>query len=242
MASIGIIGYGDFGKLVADVMGGTHTIKAYSRNNAKVPDNIRAAFEEVCACDYVVPTIPLRAYDTVLAEVAKHIGPQTVLVDVCSVKVNPAERVKKHLPDTPLVATHPLFGPQTIQNGIAGHVFVLCDDVSDATQSDKLADFALSLGLDVVRMTAQEHDEQMAQVHALTFFVARTLLNMGVSDVALHTPSFGKLLGLIELERSHTQDLFETIQLGNPFASKIRQAFLDEATKIATQLDAEDRL
>lgn len=240
MTSVGIIGYGDFGQLTAGSLKDTLSVKVYSRNSEKVPEELRASLEEVCACDYVVPTIPLGAYDTVLSEVARHIGVQSVIVDICSVKVKPVEFIKKHLPSNKLVATHPLFGPQTVENGLQNLTFVVCEDVSDPGQARIVTDFAAELGLKVVSMSAEQHDREMAQVHALTFFVARTLLNMNVSDVELKTPSFEKLLSLIELERSHSQELFDTIQGGNPFAGEIRHAFLAEATRLAAHLDAED--
>jgi prephenate dehydrogenase len=242
MKTIGIIGYGDFGRLMAEQLQNKLIVRVYSRTSSNVPESVRATFEEVCACDYLVPTIPLGAYETILPDVAKRIKPGTVVIDICSVKVRAVELIKKHLPESPLVATHPLFGPQTIQHGLQDLTLVVCDDVSNTNSTDDVVDFANSQGLHVIKMSAEEHDRQMAQVHALTFFVARTLLSMNVSAVSLKTPSFEKLLSLIELERSHSQELFDTIQAGNPFASEVRQAFLAEAVKLATHLDTEDTL
>lgn len=240
MTTVGLIGYGGFGELIAQTLEGKAEVKVFSRTIAKVPKHLRAELADVCACDYLVLSIPLGSYRAVLADVAQHITPNTVVIDVCSVKVKPSEIIKELLPNSPLVATHPLFGPQTIQNGMDNLTFVICDDVSAEQPADVVDDFATTLGLKVVRMTAQEHDKQMAQVHALTFFVARTLLNMDVAAVSLKTPSFEKLLSLIDLERTHSQELFDTIQIGNPFASDVRHAFLREATRIANHLDEED--
>lgn len=240
MTSIGIVGFGSFGELVARTLQGTVDVKVSSRTMSKVPEQLQATLEEVCRCDYLVLSIPLASYRTVLAEITKHIDPQTIVVDVCSVKVKPVEIIRELLPDNRLVATHPLFGPQTTENGLAGHVMVLCDDVSDKEATQAVADWSQSVGLEVKHMTTAEHDQQMAKVHALTFFIARALFGTDFSDVTLKTPSFERLLNLIELEHNHSRELFETIQLGNPFAEETRQQFIRHAQALAQDIVASD--
>lgn len=62
----------------------------------------------------------------------------------------------------------------------------------------------------------------MAQVHALTFFVARGLENMDLPEVPFMTPSYQQVLDLIKLDRAHSAELYNTIENGNPYTAKMR--------------------
>ena len=237
MTTVGLIGYGSFGELVAQILDGRATVKVTSRTLSKVPERLRASMAEVAACDDVVISVPLGSYRTVLTELAQHITPDTVVVDVCSVKQIPCRLITELLPNNKLVATHPLFGPQTTTDGLEGLVMVVCDEESDAEEARNLSEFAESLGLEVVHMSAEEHDREMAKIHALTFFIARGLFGMDIEDFRLKTPSYKRLESLIELERNHSEELFETIQLGNPFAESVRRGFVRDIDKLACEIE-----
>lgn len=234
--TVGLIGYGSFGELVARMLQDHVQVKVSSRNSDKVPVHMRASLEEVAACDYVIPTIPLSAYKSVLGSLASCISPTTVVVDICSVKVLPSQLITELLPHNKLVSTHPLFGPQTVADGFDNLTMVICDEESDASEALVVDAFCKRLGLRVVHMSADEHDKQMAKVHALTFYIARGLFGLGLDHVDLKTPSFQRLESLIQLEHSHTSDLFETIQLGNPYAAEIREQFLRSLQKLDTEI------
>lgn len=242
MKTVGLIGFGSFGELVARVLADKAMVRVFSRTISKVPEQLRASLEEVAACDYLIISVPLGSYRTVLAEVAKYIAPDTVVVDVCSVKVIPARIIKELLPDNKLVATHPLFGPQTVQDGLGGHVMVLCDDVSDGAELEKVDELSQSLGLTVQRMTAAEHDRQMAHVHALTFFIARGLFGTDFDSITLKTPSFKRIESLVELEHNHTTELFDTIEAGNPMAGEVRQRFMQSLRQLSDDIDKQSEL
>lgn len=242
MKSVGVIGFGNFGGLLVDVLGDKFELKVYSRTISKVPVQYRATLEQASKCDYLILSIPLSNYREVLSQVSKYIETDTVVVDICSVKTIPSKIVRELLPNNELVSTHPLFGPQTVKNGLEDLVVVFCDDYSDKVQAEKLKTFCRGLGLDVREMTAEEHDKQMAKVHALTFFVARGLMDFDVDSVSLKTPSFGNIESLINLERKHTYDLFETIQLGNPYSAKVRTQVIEEFKKLDDKLSSTDKV
>lgn len=81
-------------------------------------------------------------------------------------------------------------------------------------------------------MSADEHDRTMAQVHALTFFVAHSLREMNLPTPQFMTPSYRELLDLVELDKRHSSDLYNTIQNGNPYAAGMREAFIACAQEI----------
>lgn len=232
MKSVGIIGFGSFGAFLAEKLEPFVSVHISSRRPESVPERWRATLEVAAQCDYVIPSIPLDTYESVLTHIKPLLAPQSVIVDVCSVKVKPVEIIRHILPQTRLVATHPLFGPESAAHSLANHTFVVCPDASDPDTMAEISLFAHSLGLHVVSMTTDDHDKEMALVHALTFFIAQGLLDMRLADVTLQTPSFGRLLKLAELEQNHSPDLFRTIQSGNPYAVSVRRRFIDTLTQI----------
>lgn len=238
MKTIGIVGYGEgsFGQLLANNLSQVFTVKVSSRNPESVPKQWRAELAEVAQCDVLIPSIPLSVYEQFLTSISPLIAAHTIIVDVCSVKTQPIAIIKRILPNQPVVATHPLFGPQSAERGVYGHTLVMCPDVSTPEPYSQFKKLASQVGLRVVEKTAEEHDREMAVVQGLTFFVARALLNSGIHDMTLHTPSFKKLLSLAELESHHTDDIFRTIQKGNPYTAEIRAAFVREVDSLNNEL------
>ncbi len=235
--TIGIIGFGSFGKFLAEKLSSHAVVKVYNRRER--PTTWQASFEEVAACDYVVLAVPLDAYVETLERLAPVMPPSSVAVDVCSVKEWPVKLIRQYLNEQPLVATHPLFGPESAGASLDGHTIVLCPEVSDAEPYAKVKRFAEKLKLRVVELSLEAHDREMAVVQGLTFFIARALDYMKLHGQQLSTPSFERLLHLAELEQHHSAELFRTIQQGNMRTQAVRQAFLAAARRIDEELEAE---
>ncbi len=238
MTTIGIIGFGSFGKFLAEKLSSHCAVKVYDRRER--PTTWRADFDDVAVCDYVVLSVPLGAYPETLERLATVISPDSVLVDVCSVKERPVELIRQYVPKQPLVATHPLFGPESASGSLQGMTIVMCPEVSDVESYAKIKDFSEKLELSIVEMSAAEHDKEMAVVQGLTFFIARTLDDMKLHSQQLSTPSFERLLHLAELEQHHSAELFRTIQQGNLYARSARRAFLGAARAIDSELDNDE--
>lgn len=231
MKAVGIIGFGSFGKLLAEKLDPYCKVLVYSKSGKA--NKWAASFEAVATADFVIPSIPLNAYKEVLKKLKPLLNSRTVIVDVASVKVIPIELIQEILPGQPLVATHPLFGPESAKDSFAGHTLVLCPEAADQGSLSFVKRFVSdALGLRVVEISAQEHDREMAVVHGLTFFIARCLKDMHLHKQTLSTPTFEKLLKLAEIESHHSADLFHTIQAGNPYVKDVRKVFLAQATQI----------
>jgi prephenate dehydrogenase len=149
----------------------------------------------------------------------------------------PAQWMAEILPPyVDLVATHPLFGPQSARNGLDGLRLVVCPVRGE--RAEKVAAFGRSLGLTVTVTSAEEHDREMAYVQALTHLIGRSLVNLNIPDEQLKTPSYQHLLELCGLIGSDTFELFTAIQTQNPFASEIAEAFVAEARGLLDQVNA----
>jgi prephenate dehydrogenase len=240
MKRLGLIGLGQFGQLAASVLKDHFDVTAADA----APDAAaRAAalgvalgsVEEVATADVVVVAVPVVAMRAVFAAIAPHLRPDALVVDVGSVKVLPSQWMLELLPPgVDIVATHPLFGPQSARTGLAGLRFVVCPIRGD--RHEKVAAFGRDLGLAVTVTTPEEHDEEMAYVQALTHLIGRSLVNLGIPDERLATRSYQHLLELCGLIGADTFELFTAIQTQNPFAPKIANAFVREAQNLLDQV------
>lgn len=224
----GIIGYGAFGKLVADVLADFGEVLVFSKSQKEIYSPAKAAsFEEAASCDVVVLAVGLNALEEVCQSLSGLVKNKTVVADVSSVKVKPIEIMRKTLGGKcRLIATHPLFGPQTVKDGsLEGESIVVCK-VEGNDDKKAVEFFSNKLKLKVIEMSAEAHDKEIAWVHGLTFFVGRGLMGLEPPKSPLTTGYYQKLLDLVELESAHSIELFNTVERGNPYAADIRQRFI----------------
>ncbi|WP_343616542.1 prephenate dehydrogenase/arogenate dehydrogenase family protein [Novosphingobium sp.] len=121
--SLGIIGFGAFGRLIADHL--RDFLKIYATDSAplaEAPEGVTLTdLARVCACDIVVLAVPVAALGALCAQIAPLLRPGALVMDVGSVKVEPARIMVAQLPPhVSVIATHPMFGPQSIGGRHAG--------------------------------------------------------------------------------------------------------------------------
>lgn len=232
MKRFGIIGFGRFGQLAAKHLRGHFELVVTDRHDigeAAAALGVRqGTIAEAADCDVVMLAVPVQAMAATIAAIAPLVRPGAVVLDVASVKMLPARWMLESLPDSvEIVATHPLFGPQSARQGLEGQPLVVCPVRGEAHH--KVAEFGRSLGLSVSITTAEEHDREMAYVQALTHLIGRTLVNIRIPDEELKTSSYQHLLELCGLIRDDTEELFFAIQNLNPYAEEITRQFIAEA-------------
>ncbi len=235
---IGIIGYGSFGRLLADILSKNVSVAVYDKNE-KVEEktNIKKVdFEEVVQCKVIILAVNLEALDKLCSELADKVSEDTIVVEVCSSKTKPVEILEKHLSGKcQYLATHPLFGPQSVNNKNSRKIVICKANVKDKNRIYSL--IRQFLNLQIVEMSAEEHDKQMAWIHSLTFFVGRGLKELKLSDFELKTDYYQKLLDLVELEEHHSIELFNTVQSGNPYSKEVRERLVKKLQDINNKLD-----
>jgi prephenate dehydrogenase len=173
-----------------------------------------------------------------LAQAVPYLRPGALLMDVCSVKMAPVKwMLAAAPPDVEVIGTHPLFGPHSSRGGIGGLRAVLCPARTDRV--DQLRKFLEEMGLSVIITTPEEHDRQMAYAQALTHFVARGLAEAGVADQELKTPSYERLLKVVDTLTKDSAELFADLQTCNPFAAEARARLLEALRRLDGQVGAE---
>jgi prephenate dehydrogenase len=242
MKRVGLIGFGQFGQLAAQ------TLKAHFEVAVCDPAPATAALARelgvdvaslaaVAAREIVIFAVPVVAMEAVFRAAAPHLTPGALVIDVGSVKMLPARWMTEILPGhVDLVATHPLFGPQSARTGLDGLRLVVCPIRGE--RSEKVVAFGRALGLTVTVTTPEEHDREMAYVQALTHLIGRSLVNLGIPDEQLKTASYQHLLELCALIGADTFELFTAIQTQNPFAAEVVEKFVGEAQSLLDQVAA----
>lgn len=93
---------------------------------------------------------------------------------------------------------------------------------------------------DVIDQDPATHDHAMAETHALTFFIAKALVEMGVGeDLSMAPPFFQGLAHMLAAVRGDAGHLFAAIQRENPYAPKARARLLDTLSAIHQRLLAD---
>lgn len=242
MKSVGLIGFGQFGQLAAQVLTSHFDVQVAdpAPTTAATAGDIGVSvgsLAEVASREIVIFAVPVIAMEAVFRAAAPLLQPGALVIDVGSVKMLPVRWMIEILPPhVDLVATHPLFGPQSARTGLEGLRLVVCPIRGD--RHDKVVAFGRSLGLTVTVTTPEEHDREMAYVQALTHLIGRSLVNLGIPDEQLKTASYQHLLELCSLIGADTFELFTAIQTQNPFAAEVVEKFVGEAQSLLDQVAA----
>jgi len=242
LLTLGLIGFGRFGQFAAPHLRSKLHVFVWDirdlRRKAASHGLTWGTLEEAAACQIVVLAVPASEIPPVLARIATMLRPGALLMDVASVKTLPVQwMLKAAREDVEVIGTHPLFGPDSGRQGIEGMTIALCP--ARTTRTESTVSFLTSMGLRVEVTTPEEHDRQMAQVQAITHFVARALDRAGLKDHALKTPSYEHLLSVVRTLVKDTPDMFQSLETLNPWAAEERARLLDALHVIDKQLSAE---
>lgn len=227
--TVGVFGLGRFGTFWASLLSERFSVLAYDRDpDIKPPQGVRrASLEELGTCPIVFLCVTIRALPEVLQVIRPYLDRETIVADTCSVKVLPKTWLLEYLPQhTPILATHPMFGPESAKDGLEGLAIMMDPIRVDERQAQFWEDVFSGFGLTVVRMTCEEHDREAAYSQALTHFVGRSLYRIGLPETPIATRWYKKLHGVAKQCVRDSHLLFEDMQTLNPYAEEMRRKVL----------------
>lgn len=228
---LAIIGFGAFGQLIARHLRDRLPL-CVCDPAIRANDLPQVGLTEAARCPIVVLAVPVAQLEPVLHAIAPHLRPGALVVDVASVKIRPAQLMQRMLPDhVQIVASHPLFGPESARDGLAGHRIAWCP--LRGAGHRRAAALLRRMGLMVLRTTPDQHDREMAVVQGLTHLIARGLGQMGPLPDRLTTASFRRLAEAAAMVQADSPDLLRAILTDNPHAGPARRRFLSLAAGIA---------
>jgi len=198
------------------------------------------SFDTLREADLVVIAVPPDAVVGAALKAAEALRPGSVLTDVASTKAGIVSDLEQRLPRlVRYVGGHPMAGsersgPQAADAGLlVGRPFIVTPTaVSDAEAVEMVSALAKGMGMNPVVLSAQQHDELVAQVSHVPYLLAIAAVNAAAEEaLQLRGPGFG---GLARLAASPVE-LWTQICAGN--AAAIRRAI----GSLRTELDRLDR-
>ena len=238
---LGIIGFGRLGKLLTGYLAQDFEVKVHEarpcvpeieEQGAEAVDFATAASQPI-----VLPLVPISAFEDVIVRMVPHVLPDAVVIDACSVKIRPVEAMRKHLPETvSILATHPMFGPDSAAETLFGAKLVLCPvRISDARYRP-LYLYLEKHGLKLVEATPEQHDAEISRSLFLTHFLGRTLMEMEAGPLDIDTRGYRRLMKILLTVQNDSWQLFEDMYQYNPYAERARTDFLEALRDVEGRL------
>jgi prephenate dehydrogenase len=189
--------------------------------------------------DHILLAVPVTALPEVLELAAPRLDPRQVLFDIASVK-EPALRCMEAHHAGPVVGTHPLFGPHPQPADL--RVALVRGRGAGEEECRAVEGLFTDIGCACFRVTAEEHDRNVALIQSLNFASGAAYLALAArsGDSRFFTPSFRRRL---ESTRSLLTDdaaMFSEFSAANPYFTEILAEYADTLRGItATENDRE---
>ncbi|MFQ5492759.1 MAG: prephenate dehydrogenase/arogenate dehydrogenase family protein [Candidatus Dojkabacteria bacterium] len=238
---IGIIGYGRFGSLLEKIffehIEGVE-ILIYDINS-KPNSKKFFSFNETVKSDLVIPAVPIGALESVIKKISPVLPENSTVMDVSSVKVKPVEWMKKHLKaGTKIIASHPVFGPDSTNNGeeFEGLNMMLSNISADRKIYDFVKDFWTKLGVNVLEITPEEHDRYSAYTINYNHLIGRVGQIAGIKPTPIDTKGFKIIYEAMNYVTHDSWELFRDMQLYNPYSKEMREKVRGALGEIESRL------
>lgn len=196
--------------------------------------------EVASSADVVIISVPIRATEKTIEEVAKYIKPSSLLTDFTSVKVNPCKWMSKA--GCEVIGGHPVFGP--LKN-LKGQNFVLCP-VKGNSYLDWFKSTLEEIGLNPIIMTPEEHDKQMSVIQCLNHLsniaFAKSLKELNF-DLAsnLVSPNFELRLYPVGRMLAQSEEMYADIETENPYSKDAASVYLKTITELKEMIENNDK-
>ncbi len=234
---LGVIGFGRLGELLCQKLAQDFDLSVYEKRECKKQiESIGAksvSLKEVCRNPYLLILVPISHFEDLIKEIAPEIRPGTLVMDACSIKTHPVEVMKKYLhPEVQILATHPMFGPDSARETFFGNKIVLNKVRVNEKLSQEIKSYLERAGLKVIETTAEIHDKEIASSLVLTHFIGRTLIDFGAKDLEIDTKGYRRLMKILCTVENDSWQLFEDMNKYNPFAQEVIGHFYESFGKI----------
>ena len=200
--------------------------------------------ESIRDADIIVFSVPIEYMVETIKEVAPHAPEGSLLMDVTSVKTEPAEALEKYAPENvEILPCHPMFGPRvpTLKRQI-----IILTPVENRSNNwlPRVKDYLDKTECEVVITTPNEHDKYMSIVQGLTHFsyisLASTIrkLNINVKESRnFSSPVYTIMLDMVSRIVYQNPYLYYSIQKNNLETSNAREALIKESIYLSNLIE-----
>ena len=173
-------------------------------------------YPQIADADLVLVAVPVNRIAQVVHEVLDHVGENTIVMDVGSVKESICKEVAQHPRRSQFVAAHPMAGteysgPQAaLYDLFDGKVMALCEvEKSNWKLLDRALDISKALNMRVKMMSPTDHDLHTAYVshlsHVSSFMLGKTVLEIEKDEAQIFDLASTGFASTVRLAKSHPQ-------------------------------------
>ena len=240
------------GKWLAEHLKNDFNIRITSRDESSgkpIADEIDVEYsndniEAIKDADIIIFSVPIEHMVETIKEVAPHAPEGSLLMDVTSVKTEPAEALEKYAPENAeILPCHPMFGPRvpTLKRQI-----IILTPIENRSPNwlPRVKDYLDKTDCEVVITTPNEHDKYMSIVQGLTHFsyisLASTIrkLNINVKESRnFSSPVYTIMLDMVSRVVYQNPYLYYSIQKNNLETSNAREALIKESIYLSNLIE-----
>jgi prephenate dehydrogenase len=229
--TVGLIGYGRFGRLAARYLAHHSTVLVYDRRQAAIRSRRgriqKGSLAIVASQPVVVLAVPISSMRLALRSIRKHLRPGALVIDACTVKVQPVRWMRESLPPSVyILGAHPLFGPDSDRRTLRGQRVVLCPVRIPDGLFKHVVGLLRAEGMETIVMTPAHHDRMIAETILVTHYVGRLISYAGLHRWTQSTMSYERLLSVVDVSTSDTLQLLRDIWRYNPYSRRLSASLL----------------
>ena len=237
MNKVSIIGFGRFGNLLYELLRKGFEIDVFDIDPSNQTESVDfIPLEDVLKNDTIFLAVPIRDFEELMKDLSTKIQGNKTVIDVCSVKVHPKNMMLEHLSDeVDIIATHPLFGPDSFQE--RGSVMMMEKVRDQHDRYDFWKSYFRSQNIIIEEITADQHDMMAAKSQGLTHLIGRVIDDFGTQKTNIDTVGYQALHKLVNQTCNDSWELFEDIQKFNPYTESMITDLNQSFKKIVDSLD-----
>lgn len=240
-----IIGFGRFGKTLAQILSKDFEVCVWNRSDKK--NQIEASGsravnleEGLQQCEVIFYAVPISDLEQVIKKhrpLLEAYGSK-LIIDVLSVKVLPKQIFNQYLPkNCRALLTHPIFGPDSVSvAGLAGHSIMMDQYTSTLQEYEFWKHYWQTKQVRVVELSSEEHDRLAANSQGVVFFLSRVLKHFNCIPTIVDTHWAKELHKIVENTNNDSDQLFTDLQTYNPYTQEMRRRLGNSLDEISKQL------
>lgn len=229
MKKVSIIGFGRFGKTLYRLIKDDFITVLHDKSKINTYEftkntTIAKKISEIYDSEAIFYCIPISEFESIISTHKRYFKNDHLLIDVLSVKMHPAKIFKKYLTNskTQALLTHPMFGPDSSKGGFENLPIIIDKFMADNTNFEFWKNYFKSKNLNVIEMSAQDHDKMAASSQGLTHFIGRLLDAYNFKNTPIDSIGTKKLSEVVEQTCNDTWQLFTDLQHNNPYTKQMR--------------------
>lgn len=209
-----------------------------------VAEALEAPGQPLAKCGLVFLCVPFGAIPPLLSALGPHLGPDTLLTDVCVVKVPIDRAVAEALPHVRFVGAHPAVGgdPGALSPSrpdvFTGRPVALCPRSGEEPLAATLGAIWAALGARPVVLSAEEHDRTVALTSHLPYLTAVALSRV-VGGAEGSARLAGKSLAEGTRQAVVAPETIAPAVAANPLAAAAARVLADELRRLADLIERE---